>query len=357
MNNRNKKAQVTLFIIIALLIVLVLIILLWPRIKPVFLPSVFSPEVYFSSCVEEDFENAIERVSSQGGSINPELYLNYKGNNIEYLCYTSEFYQTCVIQKPLIKSHIERELSEELSSKVSECFDKTRQESIQRGFKIESQIDSPKVEISRNNIDLNIPVNFVLGTTQELLCTALTNQNGVASCYVKSLGASRQIQVAQAFLDVAAFANLEANSVFLKQVEHSFPVAPARFLIKVAPLTIFVQSSERDHYNRQLDVNLLEPALKEVLSLRGFAFTDDLSQADLMVDISAKARHGSNVQGICFSFVDANLSVIDLKDGTEAWKTVISSKKGAGADYSRATVKAFEEAAEEIKQTMPEQIN
>jgi len=203
----------------------------------------------------------------------------------------------------------------------------------------------------------NAPVNFVLGTTQELLCTALTNQNGVASCYVKSLGASRQIQVAQAFLDVAAFANLEANSVFLKQVEHSFPVAPARFLIKVAPLTIFVQSSERDHYNRQLDVNLLEPALKEVLSLRGFAFTDDLSQADLMVDISAKARHGSNVQGICFSFVDANLSVIDLKDGTEAWKTVISSKKGAGADYSRATVKAFEEAAEEIKQTMPEQIN
>lgn len=203
----------------------------------------------------------------------------------------------------------------------------------------------------------NAPVNFVLGHTQELLCTALTNQNGVASCYVKSLDASRQIQVAQAFLDVAAFANLEANSVFLKQVEHSFPVAPARFLIKVAPLTIFVQSSERDHYNRPLDVNLLEPALKEVLSFRGYAFTDDLSQADLMVDINAKARHGSNVQGIYFSFVDANLSVIDLKDGTETWKTVISSIKGAGADYRRATVKAFEEAEEEIKQKLPEQIN
>jgi hypothetical protein len=184
MNNRNKKAQVTLFIIIALLIIIVLIILLWPRIKPVFSPSVFSPEVYFSSCVEEDFENAIERVSSQGGSINPELYLNYKGNNIEYLCYTSEFYQTCVMQKPLIKSHIERELSEELSSKVSECFDKTRQESIQRGFKIESQIDSPKVEISRNNIDLNIPVNFVLEKDEQKTLYESFNVNKKSGLYV-----------------------------------------------------------------------------------------------------------------------------------------------------------------------------
>jgi hypothetical protein len=203
----------------------------------------------------------------------------------------------------------------------------------------------------------NAPVNFVLGPAQELLCTSTTDQNGVATCYIKSLEASRQVQMAQALLDVAAFAGLEPNSAFLKQVENTYPVSPARFLIKVAPLTIFVQSSERDHYNRTLDVNLLEPALKDILAASGYAFTDQLSQADLMVDISAKARHGSNVQGIYFSFVDANLSVIDLKDGTETWKTVISSIKGAGADYRRATVKAFEETAAEIKQSMPQKIN
>jgi hypothetical protein len=198
------------------------------------------------------------------------------------------------------------------------------------------------------------PLVFLL--QDEMVGKTAANQYGLAVLPFTAKQADRQLQVVLAQLDLKAFIGGEPEPAFLSQLEKQYPIAPARFMIKVAPLTIFVQSSEKGHYGNQLDINLLEPTLKEALAERGYAFTDQMNEADLLVEIEAKARNGSNVQGIYFGFVDASVSVMDLSDGREIWKQSLSSIKGGGADFNRAIIKAYEMAAQELKEAMPEKI-
>ena len=154
-----------------------------------------------------------------------------------------------------------------------------------------------KVRVQRATESLTeVPLVFYL--QDETVGKAATNQNGLAVLPFTAQQADRQTQIVLAKLDLNAFIGGEPEPAFLSQLEKQYPIAPARFMIKVAPLTIFVQSSEKGHYGNQLDINLLEPTLKEALAERGFAFTDQLNEADLLVEIDAKARNGSNVQGI-----------------------------------------------------------
>lgn len=200
----------------------------------------------------------------------------------------------------------------------------------------------------------NVPVLFYLGDQQ--IGKASTNDNGVASLFYTPDAASRQTQVILGKIDVAAYIGLEPNSAFVQQLQQRYPISDARFMVKVAPLTVHVKSAELMPNGRNMDVNIIEPVLKEVLAAKGFAFTDQASGADLLVEIQAKARNGSNMQGIYFAFVDAAVSVMDLSDGRETWKQSFSSVKGGGADFQRAAIKAYETVAGQIKEAMPENI-
>ena len=199
-----------------------------------------------------------------------------------------------------------------------------------------------------------VPVTFYL--QEELIGKAATNQAGIAVLPFTAKQADRQTQIVLAKIDLKEYLGGEPEPAFLSQLEKQYPIAPARFMIHVAPLTIFVQSSEKDHYSHQLEIKLLEPVLKEALAERGYAFTDQMNEADLLVEIDAKARNGSNVQGIYFGFVDASVSVMDLSDGREIWKQSLSSIKGGGADFKRAIIKAYEMAAQELREAMPDKI-
>ncbi len=199
-----------------------------------------------------------------------------------------------------------------------------------------------------------VPLVFYL--QDELVGKAATNQAGVAVLPFTAKQADRQTQIVLAKIDLKDYLGGEPEPAFLSQLEKQYPIAPARFMIHVAPLTIFVKSSEKDHYSHQLEIKLLEPVLKEALAERGYAFTDQMNEADLLVEIDAKARNGSNVQGIYFGFVDASVSVMDLSDGREIWKQSLSSIKGGGADFKRAIIKAYEMAAQELKEAMPDKI-
>lgn len=199
-----------------------------------------------------------------------------------------------------------------------------------------------------------VPLVFYL--QEELVGKAATNQAGIAVLPFTAKQADRQTQIVLAKIDLKDYLGGEPEPAFLSQLEKQYPIAPARFMIHVAPLTIFVKSSEKDHYSHQLEIKLLEPVLKEALAERGYAFTDQMNEADLLVEIDAKARNGSNVQGIYFGFVDASVSVMDLSDGREIWKQSLSSIKGGGADFKRAIIKAYEMAAQELKEAMPDKI-
>ena len=123
MNKQNKKAQVTLFIILAIVIVVigVLIYAFVPGIKS---PTISNdnPYVFISQCLEDKIEDTATTLSLQGGSLNPEGTYTYLGNEIEYLCYTNKNYQLCTVQRPFLQKHIEEEIQNAIKENADACF-------------------------------------------------------------------------------------------------------------------------------------------------------------------------------------------------------------------------------------------
>ncbi|MCK5607895.1 hypothetical protein KAR91_38805 [Candidatus Pacearchaeota archaeon] len=122
---RGKKGQVTIFVITALVIVILAIIfyLMYPQIKSTLGLESKNPNQFIQDCMEEQIREARDKVSAQGGSIDPEHYFLYKDEKLKYLCYTEEYYQMCIVQEPLLKGRIEDEIKKEISEGVRACFD------------------------------------------------------------------------------------------------------------------------------------------------------------------------------------------------------------------------------------------
>lgn len=134
----EKKGRVTIFIIVAVAVVAlgVLVYLFFPEIKSALSGSSTNPQTFISECLEEEIEDAVEILSLQGGSIEPEFYTLYEDNPVEYLCYTNEYYSTCVVQQPMLRAHIEAEIEEEIADDVEYCFNSLEESYETRGYDV-----------------------------------------------------------------------------------------------------------------------------------------------------------------------------------------------------------------------------
>jgi hypothetical protein len=145
----NKSGQVTIFIIIAIIIVVigVLIYTFYPQIKTSLSPKEQNPISFIQSCIEDDLKSAANSVSVQGGSINPQNYILYKNYKVEYLCYTSENLRTCLVQQPMLKSHVETEIKNKIDSTIDSCFNSMKSNYEKQGYSVELRTGAKKIEL------------------------------------------------------------------------------------------------------------------------------------------------------------------------------------------------------------------
>lgn len=164
MKKEGRKGQVTLFIILGIIMVVlaILIYLFFPQIKGGFVVQEINPNLYIQTCIEEEILNSVEMLSIQGGSLNPEHYILYKEEKIEYLCYTEENYRTCVMQQPMLKKHIEEELENDLSSKASECFDSLEESFEKSGYDVNLKKGPMSIELLPGKIEMKFNNSLTL---------------------------------------------------------------------------------------------------------------------------------------------------------------------------------------------------
>jgi len=143
----NKKGQVTIFIIIGIVIVAfgILIYMFYPGIKSTLGFKAQNPSGFLQDCLEDKIGESIKTLSVQGGSINPEHYILYNDDKIEYLCYTEEYYKTCVMQQPMLKTHIEGEIKATINVQARQCLDDLKKSYEGRGY-----------NVNVNNKDFNV---------------------------------------------------------------------------------------------------------------------------------------------------------------------------------------------------------
>ncbi len=166
----SKRSQLTLFIIIAIVIVAVVLILFWGRIGPIIgLGGISDPEAYMQDCLKEKVEEAISLASARGGSIAPVHAISYQGEQVEYLCYTNEYYKTCTTQQPLLKKHFEYEVSKYIQGELKNCMSSFEQAFEKKGYAVSVGKVSGETEIIPNSVNIIINTPVTLSKEDEVL--------------------------------------------------------------------------------------------------------------------------------------------------------------------------------------------
>ena len=134
----DKKGQLAIFIIIAVIIIAlgILVYIFYPQISSTLGIAEQDPNLFIQTCMEDEIKSNIERLSLQGGFLNPSHYILYMDEKIQYLCYTENYYNTCVVQKPFLKKQIESELKKEIEDEARVCFDEMKSSFEKRGYDV-----------------------------------------------------------------------------------------------------------------------------------------------------------------------------------------------------------------------------
>ena len=175
--NRNKRGQITIFIVLALAILHSIFLLFFRDLTIVELFLGKSPEAKIEDCTRDTVQEGITLVSAQGGVINPVFYFLYKENKIEYLCYTEESFKTCVMQKGMFKESLEKELTEYLKQKLSDCITDVKIALEREGKQVSVNQKTLDVELIPGSIFITHEINLIVqeGDTQETFKTIKTD--------------------------------------------------------------------------------------------------------------------------------------------------------------------------------------
>lgn len=174
---KNKKAQLTIFIIVAILIIALVagyFILRNTRTQEQIPASIEPVYTTFLSCVEENLLTGISVLESQGGYIQlPEFepgskympfssQLDFLGNPIPYWYYVSGNN----IQKEQVptKKQMESQLAEFVEEKIVSCrFDNY----YEQGFEITTQTPQAEVSIKDQEVEINLDMNLNIQKEEE----------------------------------------------------------------------------------------------------------------------------------------------------------------------------------------------
>ena len=166
-----KRSQLTIFIIVAILVVaIVALFFAFPKLRTaVGIEKLETPENFIQTCLQDAIKENVEIISSQGGSLEPSLSVLYNDEKIQYLCYTPQKYQACVVQVPFLEKHIEDEIKNSIKEDVDFCFNSLKENYDDRGYIASLKPGEIIVELLPQKIVTTINTEFVFskdGTTQ-----------------------------------------------------------------------------------------------------------------------------------------------------------------------------------------------
>ena len=179
----KKRGQATIFVILAIIIVALaaFIYTVYPQIKNTTKFDAKNPSAFLQSCIGENLQNIIKNISLQGGSLHPEHYYLYNNEKIEYLCYTNEYYRTCVIQQPMLIQHIESEINESIKNRTKYCFNEleSKYKKLGYGYKLRAGRMDTELLPEKIILKLNYPLTLTKGsdTTQYNQFNVILNNN------------------------------------------------------------------------------------------------------------------------------------------------------------------------------------
>ena len=218
---------------------------------------------------------------------------------------------------------------------------------LKRGAEIDASLGVRAVYRDRDGgaspvAGLPLAVGFAAGSGK-FVAPSRTGADGGAAVRLTRIEDADRVQVIRVQVDLEVLKGAGEAGVSLS----GFTAPQVDIELTVGRQRVFVQSRELN-LGQPLQVMVIEPALKRLLSARGTEFAKSPDQADVLVQIEAQTRQGNRLQNIHFAFLDLTLSC-RRADGVEIFKTALNSVKGSGASFELAGIKAFDKGVGELE--------
>lgn len=158
----NKRAQLALIVIVAVVIVAAILLLF--ALKPELRPFAQEPEPsgYVEKCMRDATTDALNILSTQGGSLTPSGFVLYNNNKVSYLCYTSDYYSRCINQQPMLKYSVESEITDYIMPKVQQCIANLKQQYQKRGYSVEMGVMQLQTTLQPKKVVIDLDMPFTV---------------------------------------------------------------------------------------------------------------------------------------------------------------------------------------------------
>ncbi|MBM3233522.1 hypothetical protein FJZ19_00335 [Candidatus Pacearchaeota archaeon] len=166
----KNKAQITIFIIIAVIIVagIAIFFIIISKTKPEMQrPSMDNPQAYIEKCARDAASEAIDIMLPQGGYLNPVNYKLYNDTKVAYLCYIKANYQPCIMQTPLFIEHFENEITNYITGKIDLCFNQLKTELEAKSHNVKMEGMNVSTILGTGNVQIKINRIFNTEKNQE----------------------------------------------------------------------------------------------------------------------------------------------------------------------------------------------
>jgi len=160
-NKINQKAQITIFIILALILIVGIIFIFLLRQAPkTQIVSEENPQAFIESCTRDAVEEALDIIMIHSGSLEPKGTVMYQGENITYLCYNALHYRSCINQQPLLIEHIEDEIYKYIKPRISNCF-QVLETTLEPRYEVSMDENwDLTTKLTSNGVEINIDRDF-----------------------------------------------------------------------------------------------------------------------------------------------------------------------------------------------------
>lgn len=156
----KTKAQVTLFIILAVVIVGSLVTVFFITSKSSTLeaetPETLGPRGFIQKCVSDVVEDSADKIIESGLITEPIITTMYKGREIPYVCYQQNNYETCYNLYPMLEDKLEAKITEDIKEDIQNCFNILLENFENKGYDVTGEGTIYSVDILPGEIDVSI---------------------------------------------------------------------------------------------------------------------------------------------------------------------------------------------------------
>lgn len=148
-----KRAQVTIFIILAIIIVAGIVFFFFGDKFNFTQPLSENPQAFMEKCIKDSVAISEETLLKSNGFLKVENnFVLYNQEKIPYMCTTSEFYSPCVPQEPAFLSSIQTIMGNKVARDAEDCFAELITDLKSRGYVVQRDSKSVSLEIRQGEI-------------------------------------------------------------------------------------------------------------------------------------------------------------------------------------------------------------